>query len=136
MGDDSLVRGNTTAKIVARLREYNPKQLHFVYGCPKVVKPCYWGIDMKTREELIAVRHNGDEKKIAEEVGADSTTFLTREDLEAILRKMNPKIGFCTHCLGGDAPTPITEEEIVKLENERRGANKPTDKDKEPFLLK
>ena len=84
--DDSIVRGTTSGKIIKMARKAGAKEVHLMIGSPRIVSPCFYGIDMATKEELIASSKTNEE--IAEHIGADSVSYLSIEGLvEAIGRK-------------------------------------------------
>jgi len=98
--DDSIVRGNTMQGLVRMLKSYNPRAIHVAVASPPVISSCQWGVDMKTSDRFIA--KNKSPEEIAEELGVDSVTYLTREELAySIGRPMN---SLCMSCLGGNAP--------------------------------
>ena len=81
--DDSIVRGNTTRQIVGMLRDAGAKEVHLRISAPPIRNPCHYGVDMSTREEMIA--HNRTVDEIAEELDADSLAYLSMEGVyEAI----------------------------------------------------
>ncbi|MCG7656785.1 amidophosphoribosyltransferase [Wielerella bovis] len=98
--DDSIVRGTTSREIVNMVRESGAKKVFLASAAPEVRFPNVYGIDMPTREELIA---NGRSvEQIAAEVHADAVIFQDLADLEAAIIKLNPKIeGFDDSCFSG-----------------------------------
>jgi amidophosphoribosyltransferase len=98
--DDSIVRGNTTRQIVAMLKEAGAKEVHLRISAPPIRHPCHYGIDMSTREEMIA--HNRSVEEIAAELGADSLAYLSMDGVyEAI---GTPRERHCDACFTGDYP--------------------------------
>lgn len=102
MVDDSMVRGTTTRGLVSMIRAAGAREIHMRIASPPVTGPCYYGIDMPSREELIAANLSVDE--IARRVGVDSLGFLS---LEGMLHAVpDGPHGFCHACFSGDYPTP------------------------------
>jgi amidophosphoribosyltransferase len=102
MVDDSMVRGTTTRGLVSMIRAAGAREIHMRIASPPVTGPCYYGIDMPSREELIAANLTVDE--IAQRVGVDSLGFLS---LEGMLHAVpGGPHGFCHACFSGDYPTP------------------------------
>jgi amidophosphoribosyltransferase len=101
--DDSIVRGTTIAKVVNLLRSAGVAEVHVMVGSPPVRFPCFYGIDLRSRGELIASRANVDE--ICRQIGADSLTYLPEEEL---LGAVGDPYGnkYCTACFTGKAPIP------------------------------
>jgi amidophosphoribosyltransferase len=104
--DDSLVRGTTSQGLVALLREAGAREVHFRLASPPVRHPCYYGIDMPTREELIASRM--DTEEIRRHLGVDSLGYLS---LEGMLEAVSGAGPFCSACFSGDYPTPLMDLE-------------------------
>ncbi len=101
--DDSIVRGTTSRKIVAMLREAGAREVHFRVSSPPTRWPCYYGIDTPTRDELIAARL--DTEKISDHLGADSLGYLSLEGLLAAIAGRRPKSdndSLCHACWSGD----------------------------------
>ena len=98
--DDSIVRGNTTRQIVAMLKDAGAKEVHLRISAPPIRHPCHYGIDMSTREEMIA--HGRTVEEIAAELGADSLAYLSLEGVyEAI---GTPAESHCDACFTGNYP--------------------------------
>lgn len=111
--DDSIVRGNTIGPIIKLLRDAGAKEVHIRIASPPLLYPCYMGINIPTREELIANKLSPEQ--LAKHVGADSLAYLSVEGLvQAVqlnMKSANPKQkGHCTACLTGDYPGGIPEE--------------------------
>ncbi len=103
--DDSIVRGNTTKKLVALLREAGALEVHMRITSPPVVWPCFYGIDTDSQEQLIASRLTVEE--IAEHIGADSLAYLS---LGAMVEATGTaKDDFCLACFDGEYPIDIPE---------------------------
>ncbi|MBA2862174.1 amidophosphoribosyltransferase [Methanococcus maripaludis] len=100
--DDSIVRGTTSGKIMKMVKKAGAKEVHLRIGSPRIVSPCFYGIDMATTKELIANSKTNEE--IAEMIGADSVAYLSVEGLvEAIGRD-----DLCLACLNGEYPTDVS----------------------------
>jgi amidophosphoribosyltransferase len=103
--DDSIVRGNTTRQIVQMLREAGAAEIHLRISAPPIKHPCHYGIDMSTREEMIA--HGRSIDGVAAELGADSLHYLSLEGVyEAI---GGSREDHCDACFSGEYPLPGTE---------------------------
>ncbi|MCD6557690.1 MAG: amidophosphoribosyltransferase [Candidatus Aenigmarchaeota archaeon] len=111
--DDSIVRGTTSKRLVSLLRKYGAKEIHLVVTCPPIKYPCFYGIDIATRKELIASDKSVEE--IRKFLGADSITYQTIEGLKRAIG-MN---SICTACLTGNYPTNISETDISRFEKIR-----------------
>lgn len=111
MVDDSIVRGTTSSRIVRLLKEAGAKEVHVRISSPPLRYPCFYGIDIQTRKELIAANHSVEE--IRQLIGADSLAFLSEEGLiSAIgLKEEAPYSGLCMSYFNGDYPTPLYDYE-------------------------
>lgn len=114
MVDDSIVRGTTTGHIVRLLREAGAREVHVRISSPPIRWPCYYGIDMATKEELIAANHSVEE--IRRHIGADTLGYLSLEGLQRAVGL--PAERFCRACFEGQYPIPLTQE--VVQEGKRR----------------
>jgi amidophosphoribosyltransferase len=107
--DDSIVRGNTTKAIVAMLREAGAREVHVRITSPPVRWPCFYGIDMPTRAELVASDLLTDE--VASYVGADSLGYLSLEALtETAADPGEGPGGLCAACFTGSYPIPVESQ--------------------------
>jgi amidophosphoribosyltransferase len=103
--DDSIVRGNTTRQIVQMLRDAGASEVHLRISAPPIKHPCHYGIDMSTREEMIA--HDRTVEEVAEELGADSLHYLSLEGVYAAVGA--PRSEHCDACFTGEYPLAGTE---------------------------
>jgi len=117
--DDSIVRGTTSREIVQMAREAGAKKVYFASAAPAVRYANVYGIDMPTREELIATGRN--EAEIAAEIGADAVIYQDMEALKVSVREANPSLGeFETSCFEGRYITgDVTPEYLEALEHRR-----------------
>jgi amidophosphoribosyltransferase len=98
--DDSIVRGNTTRQIVQMLREAGAREIHMRISAPPIKHPCHYGIDMSTREEMIAHGRTVDE--VAAELGCDSLAYLS---LAGVYEAVRAERGtHCDACFSGEYP--------------------------------
>ena len=112
--DDTIVRGTTSRPIVQLLRNAGAKEVHMRVHAPPIMWPCYLGVDLARREELIAAQMSVPE--IGRHIGADSIGYLSLDGLITAIQ--SPRGGFCTGCLTGHYPVRI-EREVDKLSLER-----------------
>jgi len=108
MVDDSIVRGTTSGPLVSMLREAGASEVHVRVACPAITDPCYMGVDMASREDLIAGNRSVDE--IRQHIGADSLAFLS---IDALMRALETDEGYCNACFTGDYP--FDSERFVQL---------------------
>ena len=106
--DDSIVRGNTTKQIVAMLLDAGATEVHMRISSPPILWPCYYGIDMADRTELVAAGRSVEE--IAALTGADSLAYLSLEALQRALGR--PAGQFCRACFTGEYPIPIPDSSL------------------------
>jgi amidophosphoribosyltransferase len=98
--DDSIVRGNTSRKLVALLFEAGAREVHFRVSSPPVTGPCYYGIDMDDKAGLVGANYAVEE--IREQIGATSLAYLSVEGMTAATRQ--PERSLCRACFDGDYP--------------------------------
>jgi amidophosphoribosyltransferase len=116
--DDSIVRGNTTGKLVEMLFRAGAKEVHLRISSPPIKFPCFYGIDMATRAELIAASQSVD--AIREHVGATSLHYLTLDGLQESTGL--PESQFCRACFSGDYPIAAPEEFAMSKMRFEKGA--------------
>ena len=104
--DDSIIRGNTTRKIVEMLFEAGAAEVHVRVSAPPVIGPCYYGIDFAQEDELIAASRSVEE--IREHIGATSLAYLSLEGLTESTSRPADKL--CRACLTRDYPTAVPRE--------------------------
>ena len=107
--DDSIVRGTTSKKIISLLRKNGAKEIHMLVGSPIVGHPCYFGVDMQTREELVGGKITKDD--ICKKIGADSLNYIPLECLKTACGGG----GFCAACFDGNYPDSVTDDETGKF---------------------
>ena len=112
--DDSIVRGTTTPPIVNLIRRAGAREVHLRITAPPMTDPCYLGIDVARKSELIAARLSVPE--IAEAVGADSLGYLSLPGLE---RAVGMEGGLCSGCFTGRYPVRITADDAALLATAR-----------------
>ena len=107
--DDSIVRGTTSRKIVEIVRAAGAREIHMRITSPPVIAPCYYGIDIPTRQELIGSTKSVEE--IRDHIGADSLGYLS---LESTLRSVDDRDQYCSACFTDNYPT-----EVIPMEKQR-----------------
>ena len=105
--DDSIVRGTTTKKIVQMLKKAGAKEIHMRISSPPVKFPCYFGIDISSKSQLIAANNTIEE--IRKTIGANSLGFLSESGIMKTPVGA-PENGFCAACFTGRYPMEVPEE--------------------------
>ncbi len=122
--DDSIVRGTTTPQVVKLLRKAGVKEVHMRICAPPIRYPCFFGVDMATRWELIAAQKSIPE--IRDFIGADSLGYLSIDGLIKAIAL--PRDTFCLACFTGDYPIPVQlEMDKLALEAIAAGRQEPQD---------
>jgi len=98
--DDSIVRGNTTRQIVGMLREAGAAEIHMRISAPPIRFPCHYGVDMSTKEEMVA--HGRTVEEIAKELSCDSLAYLSLEGVYEAIR--GTRGTHCDACFSGEYP--------------------------------
>jgi amidophosphoribosyltransferase len=104
--DDSIVRGNTMPQIVSMLRDAGAAEIHLRISSPPIKHPCHYGIDMSTREEMIA--HGRSVADVGHLLAADSLYYLSLSGVYEAVR--GERGSHCDACFTGDYPLAGTEE--------------------------
>jgi amidophosphoribosyltransferase len=105
--DDSLVRGTTSRGLIALIREAGAKEVHFRVASPPVISPCFYGIDLPTKEELIGANFTVEE--IRRMIDVDSLGYLSLEGMHAAVAEYGP---FCDACFSGNYTAPLVDLEM------------------------
>ena len=101
--DDSIVRGTTSKSLIKLLRDTGVKEIHLLIGCPPVIAPCFYGVAMANKKDLIAVDHSVEEVK--EQLGVDSLGYIS---LDSLVEAIDiPADELCLACITEDYPTEI-----------------------------
>ena len=114
--DDSIVRGTTTPHVVGLLRRAGAREIHMRVCAPPIKHPCFMGVDMASRQELIAANQTVDE--IRQFIGADTLGYLGVKGLMKVAG--GSQGGFCDACFTGNYPVPV-QLELTKLVLEDTG---------------
>jgi len=103
--DDSIVRGDTTRVVVEKMRRLGAKKVHVLITFPRIIGPCFYGIDMATYGELIGSTREPEE--IAQVIGADSVNY---QSINGFVRATGMKKDeLCFGCVTGRYPTPLAQ---------------------------
>jgi amidophosphoribosyltransferase len=105
--DDSLVRGTTSRGLIRLIREAGAAEVHFRVASPPVISPCYYGIDMPTRDELIGARKTVEE--IRQHLNVESLGYLSREGMHQAVAEHGP---FCDACFSGNYKSPLVDLQL------------------------
>lgn len=107
MIDDSIVRGTTSRRIVRLLKEAGAREVHVRIASPRLISPCFYGVDMATKNELIASNKTNEE--IAEYIEADSLKYMSFDEI----RQAADGTGLCMACFDEDYCTPLFSHEAA-----------------------
>jgi len=133
--DDSIVRGTTSREIVQMARDAGARKVFFASAAPPVKFPNVYGIDMPTRQELIATGRS--DEQIGQEIGADRLIYQDLADLKAAVSKANPALTvFDASCFDGCYITgDITPDYLDRVEAARGGESKGAEPDEDQMEL-
>lgn len=116
--DDSIVRGTTVRRLADLAKSTRPAAVHMAVYSPPVKHPCYYGIDMPSKNELVAAKLP--EAEWAAAFGVDSVTFISLEGLRETMGSLEGKT-ICMACFDGDYAVPVSGGEIAAIVMDRRG---------------
>ena len=104
--DDSIVRGTTSARTVKMIRDAGAKEVHMRITAPPFTDPCFYGVDIDSKDNLIAANHTVEE--IAEIIGADSLGYLSLEGLKCLAPEKH-SCAYCDACFTGSYATEVPQ---------------------------
>lgn len=111
IAEDSIVRGTTSRRVVKKMKKAGVKDIHLYITFPRIVSPCFYGIDMTTYDELIGSNHTPEE--IADEIGVDSVNY---QSLENFVEATDcDREDLCLGCVTENYPTPLAQEMAKKF---------------------
>src|SRR6202041_333081 len=111
LGDDSIVRGTTSRKIVRMVRQAGAREVPMRISCPPTISPCFYGVDTPNKSELIAANSSIDE--IRRLIEADSPAYLSMASLQKSVADTRGE--YCYACYTGDYPTDFVNiEQLVR----------------------
>lgn len=133
--DDSIVRGNTSKKIIEMCKSAGAKKVYIASCAPPLISPCVYGVDMPTRKDFVA--YNIKNETIAKVIGADKVIYQDLKDLIKAAHMGNKDIKtFCGACFTGKYPTSeVTEKTLKEAEEIRRKAHPLKEDQGEPMTL-
>ncbi len=108
--DDSIVRGTTSKKIIKMIKNAGATEVHLRISSPPTSYPCFYGIDMPTRQELIASTHNIEE--IRKYITADTLGYISMDGIKKVVQHPT---NYCAACFDGAYPVPFPGEKMLQL---------------------
>ena len=115
--DDSIVRGTTSRKRVAAIRDAGATEVHLRISSPPITHSCHFGIDTPKKSKLIASKKEIEE--IRDYVGADSLGYLSKEGLLEVMKAYNPS-HYCTACFDGKYPIKVKNRGKYTVESDKK----------------
>lgn len=110
--DDSIVRGTTSKKIVAMVREAGAKSVHMRIASPPTTDPCFYGVNTPTKDELMAANHSVEE--MAKIIGVDSLAFLSTDGMYRAMgevKRNNDAPQYCDACFTGEYAIELSDKD-------------------------
>lgn len=106
--DDSIVRGTTLKKLINNLRVAGAREVHVKIGSPPIIAPCYYGVNMKSRDQFIATKYSVE--KIRKIIGANSLAYIS---IDGMVKALGfPAKDLCLACVNSLYPTKIEGEQL------------------------
>ena len=104
--EDSVVRGDTTKVIIEKMRRAGAKKVYLFVTFPRIIGPCFYGIDMSSYGQLVGAKHSPEE--IAKIIGADAVCYQSHEGLVSATGQTEDQL--CMACITGKYPTPCAQK--------------------------
>jgi amidophosphoribosyltransferase len=111
--EDSIVRGDTTKIVIEKLRRMGAKKVYLFVTFPRIIGPCFYGIDMATYGQLIGAKHTAEE--IAKIIGADAVCYQSIENFVKATGFTREQL--CLGCVTGKYPTPLAQKIADEMKN-------------------
>jgi amidophosphoribosyltransferase len=109
--EDSVVRGDTTKVMIQRLRRMGAKKVYLFVTFPRIIGPCFYGIDMASYHQLIGSKHSAEE--IAKIIGADAVCY---QSIKSYVKATGfSRDQLCLGCVTGKYPTPLAQKIADKM---------------------
>src|SRR6202021_2721415 len=128
--EDSIVRSTTMRALVHEIRDRGgAREIHLRVACPPIIAPCFYGIDMSSRDELFAPKYmdlpdggvsEAAQKRMAKELGADSLRYLPVDSIARSVSLSPDRL--CRACITGHYPS-VTGQQLYQIENRTWGTN-------------
>ena len=118
--EDSIVRGDTTKVTIEKMRNSGAKKIYMFVTFPRIIGPCFYGIDMATYGQLIGSKHSPEE--IAKIIGADSVCYQSIEGLVRATGQTRDQL--CLACITGEYPTPLAQKMADEMKKKFRNGYK------------
>lgn len=111
--DDSIVRGDTTKVSIEKMRRMGAKKVYMFVTFPRIIGPCFYGVDMATYSQLIGSRYTPEE--IAKIIGADAVCYQSIEGFAKATGFRRDEL--CMACITGEYPTPLAQKIADKMKD-------------------
>lgn len=118
IAEDSIVRGSTSRRVVRKMKKAGVEDIHLYVTFPRIISPCFYGIDMTTYDELIGSDHTPEE--IAEEIGVDSVNYQSLKSFIDATGLSEDEL--CLGCVTNQYPTPLAQKIAEKFKSEFEGS--------------